>query len=327
MDLTNRPRRLRRTDAIRRLNRETRLSAEALIYPVFVDETLSGIRPIESLPGQNHYGLDSVCQAVEECLEHGVKHCILFGLPAEKDTCGSSAWAEHGVIQEAVRAIKAKYPDFTVITDVCMCEYTDHGHCGILHGHEVDNDETLEHLAKIAVSHAAAGADMVAPSDMMDGHVAVLRKALDGNGFQQTAIMAYSAKYASAFYGPFRSAAGSAPSFGDRKGYQMDPHNRKEALRECRLDMEEGADILMVKPALSYLDVIRECSDAFDLPMCAYSVSGEYAMIKAAAAAGLVDERRIMCETAVSIFRAGANMLITYYAKELADAVRQGEIG
>ena len=327
MDLVNRPRRLRRTDAIRRLNRETRLSAEALIYPIFVDETLSGVRPIPSLPGQNHYGLDSVCRAVEECLAHGVKHCILFGLPAVKDACGSSAWAVRGVIQEAVRAIKARYPDFTVITDVCMCEYTDHGHCGILHGHDVDNDETLEHLAKIAVSHAAAGADMVAPSDMMDGHVAALRKALDENGFQQVSIMAYSAKYASAFYGPFREAAGSAPSFGDRKSYQMDPHNRREALRECRLDAEEGADILMVKPALSYLDVIRECSDAFDLPMCAYSVSGEYAMIKAAAAAGLVDERRIMCESALSVFRAGADMLITYYAKEIADAIRSGEIG
>ena len=327
MDLVNRPRRLRRTDAIRRMNRETRLSAEALIYPIFVDETLSGVRPIPSLPGQNHYGLDSLCVAVEECLAHGVKHCILFGLPAEKDACGSSAWAADGVIQKAVRAIKASFPDFTVITDVCMCEYTDHGHCGILHGHEVDNDETLDHLAKIAVSHAAAGADMVAPSDMMDGHVAALRKALDENGFQQVAIMAYSAKYASAFYGPFREAAGSAPSFGDRKSYQMDPHNRKEALRECRLDAEEGADILMVKPALSYLDVIRECSDAFDLPMCAYSVSGEYAMIKAAAAAGLVDEQRIMCETALSIFRAGADILITYYAKEIADAIRAGEIG
>ena len=327
MDLINRPRRLRRTDAIRRLNRETRLSPEALIYPIFVDETLSGIQPIESLPGQNHYGLDSVCRAVEECLEHGVRNCILFGLPAVKDACGSSAWAERGVIQEAVRAIKEKFPDFTAITDVCMCEYTDHGHCGILHGCEVDNDETLEHLAKIAVSHARAGADMVAPSDMMDGHVAALRTALDENGFQHVAIMAYSAKYASAFYGPFRSAAGSAPSFGDRKGYQMDPHNRKEALRECALDVAEGADILMVKPALSYLDVIRECADAFDLPMCAYSVSGEYAMIKAAAAAGLVDERRIMCETALSVFRAGANMLITYYAKEIADAIQTGEIG
>ncbi len=326
MDLTNRPRRLRRTDCIRRLNRETRMSVDSLIYPIFVDETLSGVRPIESLPGQNHYGLDSVYQAVEDCLSAGVKHCILFGLPARKDACGSSAWEERGVIQEAVRTIKAEFPDFTVITDVCMCEYTDHGHCGILHGHEVDNDATLAYLAKIAVSHARAGADMVAPSDMMDGHVAVLRKALDENGFQDTAIMAYSAKYASAFYGPFRAAAGSAPSFGDRKGYQMDPHNRKEALRECALDAAEGADILMVKPALSYLDVIRECADAFDLPLCAYSVSGEYAMIKSAAAAGLVDERRIMCETALSIFRAGANMLITYYAKELADAIRQGEI-
>ncbi len=331
MELVNRPRRLRRTDCIRRLNRETRLSVDSLIYPVFVDETLSGVRPIESMPGQNHYGLDRVHEAVEDCLNAGVNHCILFGLPARKDACGSSAWAEHGVIQEAVRTIKATFPDFTVITDVCMCEYTDHGHCGILrrHGHDcdVDNDETLEYLAKIAVSHAAAGADMVAPSDMMDGHVAVLRKALDKNGFQDTAIMAYSAKYASAFYGPFRAAAGSAPSLGDRKGYQMDPHNRKEALRECALDAAEGADILMVKPALSYLDVIRECAETFDLPLCAYSVSGEYAMIKAAAAAGLVDEQRIMCETALSIFRAGANMLITYYAQELAKAIYMGEIG
>ena len=260
-------------------------------------------------------------------MEHGVKHGILFGLPAEKDACGSSAWADRGVIQQAVRAIKGAYPDFTVITDVCMCEYTDHGHCGILHGHEVDNDETLACLAEIAVSHAAAGADMVAPSDMMDGHVAVLRRALDENGFQNTAIMAYSAKYASAFYGPFRAAAGSAPSFGDRKGYQMDPHNRREALRECALDDGEGADILMVKPALSYLDVIRECAVTFDRPLCAYSVSGEYAMIKAASAAGLVDEERIMCETALSIFRAGADMLITYYAKELADAIAGGVIG
>ncbi len=327
MDLINRPRRLRRTDAVRRLCRETRVSREALIYPIFVDETLSGVRPIESLPGQNHYGLNSVCRAVEACLEHGVKHGILFGLPAEKDACGSSAWADRGVIQQAVRAIKGAYPDFTVITDVCMCEYTDHGHCGILHGHEVDNDETLACLAEIAVSHAAAGADMVAPSDMMDGHVAVLRRALDENGFQNTAIMAYSAKYASAFYGPFGAAAGSAPSFGDRKGYQMDPHNRREALRECALDDGEGADILMVKPALSYLDVIRECAVTFDRPLCAYSVSGEYAMIKAASAAGLVDEERIMCETALSIFRAGADMLITYYAKELADAIAGGVIG
>ena len=327
MDLTHRPRRLRGSDAVRRLCRETRMSPDSLIYPIFVDETLSGVRPIESLPGQNHYGVDAVCQAVEECLAAGVNHCILFGLPKEKDAVGSSAWAETGVVQQAIRAIKAKYPDFYVITDVCMCEYTDHGHCGILRGHEVDNDQTLEVLAKTALSHVRAGADMVAPSDMMDGRVAAIRAELDRHGYETTPIMAYSAKYASAFYGPFRAAAGSAPSFGDRRGYQMDPHNRKEALKECALDVEEGADILMVKPALSYLDVIRECADTFDLPLCAYSVSGEYAMIKAAAAAGLIDEHRVMCEAALSVFRAGANMLITYYAKELAQAIQKGDIG
>lgn len=327
MDLIHRPRRLRRTEPVRRLCRETRVSPDSLIYPIFFDETLHGVRPIPSLPGQNHYGLDAVSQAVDDCLDHGVRHCILFGLPADKDACGSSAYDENGVIQKAVRAIKVAYPDFHVITDVCLCEYTSHGHCGILHGQEVDNDSTLEVLAKTALSHAAAGADMVAPSDMMDGHVAALRRALDQNGFQQTAVMAYSAKYASAFYGPFRTAAGSAPAFGDRRSYQMDPHNRKEALRECALDIEEGADIIMVKPALSYLDVIRECADRFDTPLCAYSVSGEYAMIKAAAASGLLDERRTMCETALSVFRAGADMLITYYAKELAGAMRAGEIG
>lgn len=327
MDMTIRPRRLRGNDSIRRLVRETRMSPDSLIYPIFVDETLSGVRPIASLPGQNHYGLDSVCQAVEECMEAGVGRCILFGLPAHKDAVGSSAWDPEGVVQRAIRAIKARRPDFYVITDVCMCEYTDHGHCGILREHQVDNDKTLEVLAKTALSHAAAGADMVAPSDMMDGRIAAIRAILDENGYTNLPIMSYSAKYASAFYGPFRAAAGSAPAFGDRKGYQMDPHNRREAIKECALDVEEGADILMVKPALAYLDVIRECSDAFDLPMCAYSVSGEYAMIKAAAAAGLVDEYRVMCESAVSVFRAGANMLITYYAKELARAIAKGDIG
>ena len=327
MELTIRPRRLRGNESIRRLCRETRLSPDSLIYPIFVDESLNGRRPIPALEGQYHYGLDTVVEAVEECLAAGVGRCILFGLPARKDAQGSSAWDEKGVIQEAIRAIKKAYPDFYVITDVCMCEYTDHGHCGILDGHEVDNDKTLEVLAKTALSHVQAGADMVAPSDMMDGRVAAIRAILDEHGYQTTPIMAYSAKYASAFYGPFRSAAGSAPSFGDRKGYQMDPHNRREALKECALDVEEGADILMVKPALAYLDVIRECSDAFDLPMCAYSVSGEYAMIKAASAAGLIDEHKVMCESAVSVFRAGADMLITYYAKELAQAIRKGEIG
>lgn len=327
MELIKRPRRLRGNESIRRLCRETRMSPESLIYPIFVDETLRGKRPIESLEGQYHYGLDCVTEAVAECMAHGVGRCILFGLPAHKDARGSSAWAEHGVVQEAIRAIKKKYPDFYTITDVCMCEYTDHGHCGILSGHEVDNDQTLEVIVGTALSHVRAGADMVAPSDMMDGRVGAIRTALDGAGFSSIPIMAYSAKYASAFYGPFRAAAGSAPSFGDRKGYQMDPHNRKEAIKECALDVEEGADILMVKPALAYLDVIRTCADTFDLPLCAYAVSGEYAMVKAAAAAGLIDEYRVMCESAVSVFRAGANMLITYYAKELADAIEKGDIG
>ena len=327
MELTIRPRRLRSSDSLRHMVRETRMSPDSLIYPIFVDETLSGRRPIPSLEGQYHYGLDCVCDAVGECLEAGVGRCILFGLPARKDALGSSAWDGQGVVQQAIRAIKAAYPDFYVITDVCMCEYTDHGHCGALCGHEVDNDKTLELLAKTALSHAQAGADMVAPSDMMDGRVAAIRAALDENGFQNVPILSYSAKYASAFYGPFRAAAGSAPSFGDRKSYQMDPHNRKEALKECALDVEEGADLLMVKPALAYLDVIRECADAFELPLCAYSVSGEYAMIKAAAAAGLIDEYRVMCESAVSVFRAGANLLITYYAKELAQAMKKGDIG
>ena len=327
MELIQRPRRLRGNDAVRRMCRETRMSPDSLIYPIFVDEQLTGVRPIDALPGQNHYGLDSVTDAVQACIDAGVGRCILFGLPAKKDAQGSSAWDKKGVVQEAIRAIKAKFPEFYVITDVCMCEYTDHGHCGILCGHEVDNDKTLEVLAKTALSHVEAGADMVAPSDMMDGRVAAIRAVLDRHGFQTTPIMAYSAKYASAFYGPFREAAGSAPSFGDRKGYQMDPHNRREALKECALDAEEGADILMVKPALSYLDVLRECSDSFDLPMCAYSVSGEYAMIKATAAAGLIDEYRVMCESAVSIYRAGADMLITYFARELAQAMKKGDIG
>lgn len=327
MELVHRPRRLRNGDVLRRMCRETRLSADSLIYPIFVEETLSGKQPIDSLPGQYRYGLDAIEEGIAQCVDAGVNRCILFGIPAHKDALGSSAWDPNGVIQQAIRKIKAKFPDFYVITDVCMCEYTEHGHCGALCGHEVDNDQTLELLAKTAVSHAAAGADMVAPSDMMDGRVAAIRRALDEAGYKNTPIMAYSAKYASAFYGPFRSAAGSAPSFGDRKGYQMDPHNRKEALKECALDVEEGADIIMVKPALSYLDIIRECSDAFDLPMAAYSVSGEYAMIKAAAQAGLVDEYKIMCESALSIFRAGANILITYYAKELAEAIRKGDIG
>ena len=327
MDLTIRPRRLRSSDTLRRMVRETRVSPDSLIYPLFLIEGENIREPIPSLDGQWRYSPDRVCEEIEECMAAGVKRVLLFGIPAHKDACGSSAWDPNGVVQQGIRAIKEKYPDCYVITDVCMCEYTDHGHCGILHDHEVDNDETLRVLAKTALSHAQAGADMVAPSDMMDGRIAAIRDALDDNGFKNVPIMSYSAKYASAFYGPFRDAAGSAPAFGDRRGYQMDPHNRREAMKECTLDVEEGADILMIKPALSYLDIIRECSDAFDLPMAAYSVSGEYAMIKAAGKAGLIDEHRVMCESALSIFRAGADILITYYAKELAQAMKQGELG
>lgn len=327
MELTIRPRRLRTSDTLRRMVRETRVSPDSLIYPLFLVEGENIKEPIPSLEGQWRYSPDRVWEEIEECLNAGVSRVLLFGIPAHKDACGSSAWDPNGVVQQGIRAIKEKFPQCYVITDVCMCEYTDHGHCGILHDHEVDNDKTLEVLAKTALSHVQAGADMVAPSDMMDGRIGAIREVLDDNGFTNVPIMSYSAKYASAFYGPFRDAAGSAPAFGDRRGYQMDPHNRREALKECALDVEEGADILMVKPALSYLDVIRECSDAFDLPMAAYSVSGEYAMIKAAGKAGLIDEHRVMCESALSIFRAGADILITYYAKELAQAMKQGELG
>ena len=264
---------------------------------------------------------------VERARAHGVSRVILFGLPKEKDEIGSGAWAEDGIVQQGIRKIKELAPEMYVITDVCMCEYTSHGHCGILCGCDVDNDQTLVRLAEIAVSHAQAGADMVAPSDMMDGRVAAIRGALDQNGFTNVPIMSYAAKYASSFYGPFRDAAGSAPAFGDRRSYQMDWHNSREAMRECALDVQEGADILMIKPAMSYLDLVYQCKQRFELPVAAYAVSGEYAMIKAAAKAGLIDEYGVMCESAVSIFRAGADILITYYACELADAIRKGDIG
>lgn len=327
MELLNRPRRLRTTPEIRSMVRETRMSPSSLIQPLFAIEGENIKHEIPSLPGQYHWSPDRICEAVQECVDAGVDKVILFGLPAEKDEVGSGAWAENGIVQQAVRVIKKNFPNVTVITDVCMCEYTSHGHCGILCDHYVDNDKTLEVLAKTAFSHAQAGADMVAPSDMMDGRVGAIRKILDDNGFINVPIMAYSAKYASAFYGPFRDAAGSAPSFGDRRSYQMDPHNVREAIYECELDVREGADLLMVKPALSYLDVIVKARQRFDLPIAAYSVSGEYAMIKATAAAGLIDEYRIMCESALSIYRAGADILITYYAKELAEAMRKGDIG
>lgn len=327
MNLPIRPRRLRSCDNLRRLVRETRVSPDSLIYPLFLAEGTNIKRPIPSLDGQYHWSPDRVCEEIDACLKAGVSRVLLFGVPAHKDSSGSSAWDPDGVVQQGIRAIKKAFPQCYVITDVCMCEYTDHGHCGILNGQQVDNDQTLEVLARTALSHAQAGADMVAPSDMMDGRVAAIRSILDENGFSSIPILSYAAKYASAFYGPFREAAGSAPAFGDRRGYQMDPHNRREALKECALDVEEGADILMIKPALAYLDVIREASDAFDLPLAAYSVSGEYAMIKAAGAAGLLDEYRVMCESALAVYRAGANILITYFAKELAQAMQKGDLG
>ena len=324
---TIRPRRLRTSDSLRRMVRETRISPESLIWPIFVAEGEGIYEEIPSLPGQYHYSPDQLYRMVERARAHGVSRVILFGLPKEKDEIGSGAWAEDGIVQQGIRKIKELAPEMYVITDVCMCEYTSHGHCGILCGCDVDNDQTLVRLAEIAVSHAQAGADMVAPSDMMDGRVAAIRGALDQNGFTNVPIMSYAAKYASTFYGPFRDAAGSAPSFGDRRSYQMDPHNGREAMRECALDVAEGADILMIKPALAYLDLVYQCKQRFDLPVAAYAVSGEYAMVKAAAKAGWIDEYGVMCESAVSIFRAGADILITYYACELADAIRKGDIG
>lgn len=328
LPLANRPRRLRFNKSIRELARETRLSASSLILPIFLIEGSNIKNSISSLEGHFHYSPDRVCEEVQDALSHGVNKFLLFGLPKEKDECGGQAYNDNGIVQQGIRAIKEKFGDSVyVITDVCMCEYTSHGHCGILNGQNVDNDLTVEHIKKIAVSHAKAGADMVAPSDMMDGRIAGIRSALDENGFTDTAIMSYAVKYSSAFYGPFREAAGSAPAFGDRKSYQMDWHNSKEALKEAMTDINEGADIIMVKPALSYLDIIARVENQCNIPIAAYSVSGEYAMIKASARLGLVDEYSIMCETAVSIYRAGANILITYFAKELADAIRKGDIG
>ena len=308
------------------------VSAEIIIAGLSLLGTLAGTAGGIIVSGKLvNYRIEQLEKKVADAVDSGLRSLMLFGIPKHKDALASEAYAPDGIVQRAVRMLKANWPDLQVVTDVCLCEYTSHGHCGILREGdtcgEVVNDPTLDLLAKTALSHVEAGADMVAPSDMMDGRILAIREALDKAGYVNIPIMSYAVKYASAFYGPFRAAAGSAPSFGDRKGDQMDPHNRKEALKECALDEAEGADILMVKPALSYLDVIRECSDAFDLPMCAYSVSGEYAMIKAAGAAGLVDEYRIMCESALSVFRAGANMLITYYAKELAQAIQKGDIG
>ncbi|AEY65215.1 porphobilinogen synthase [Clostridium sp. BNL1100] len=325
--MTNRPRRLRTNEVLRKTVRETRLSTDSLIQPLFIIEGKNIKKEISSLPGQYHYSPDMVGEAIENALKADVKSVLLFGLPEQKDEKGSEAYNENGVLQQGIREIKQRYPQMQVITDICMCEYTSHGHCGILEGERVDNDRTLPYLEKIALSHARAGADMVAPSDMMDGRIYALRTALDKNGFTDIPVMSYAVKYASSFYGPFREAAGSAPAFGDRKSYQMDYHNRREAIKEALLDVEEGADILMVKPALSYLDVIKEVREKTQLPLAAYSVSGEYAMIKAAAAQGLIDEYGVMCESTVSIFRAGADILITYFAGEISQAIKKGDIG
>jgi len=317
-----RPRRMRRTENLRRMVRENFLNVNQFIYPLFV---LPGTRvknPITSMPQVFQFSVDMLLEEIKEVVGLSIPAVILFGLPHEKDERGTEAYSQNGIVQEAIRAIKDKYPELVVITDVCLCEYTSHGHCGILKGREVDNDASTDILAKVAVSHARAGADMVAPSDMMDGRVAVMRQALDENGFENIAILAYAAKYCSAFYGPFREAADSAPQFGDRRSYQMDAANSNEALREVAMDIEEGADIVMVKPALAYLDVIRRVKETYDWPVAAYNVSGEYAMIKAAAARGWLDEERVMMETLIAIRRAGADLILTYFAKDAAKLLR-----
>ncbi|MBW2093611.1 MAG: porphobilinogen synthase [Deltaproteobacteria bacterium] len=313
-----RPRRLRRTPAIRDMVRETHLSVKDFIAPLFVKPGDGTRDPISSMPGQYQYSVDTLVNEVRELAGLGIPSVILFGLPDTKDPLGSRSWADDGIVQQAVSAIKSAVPDMVVITDVCFCEYTDHGHCGVIKNGDVDNDATLALLARQALSHAKAGADLVAPSDMMDGRVAAIREALDGEGYHQIGILSYAVKYASAFYGPFRDAAESAPQFGDRSSYQMDPANALEALKEAELDLSEGADMIMVKPALPYLDIISRVREICAVPLAAYNVSGEYAMIKAAALNGWVDGKRVMMESLTAIKRAGADLILTYFAKEAA---------
>jgi len=319
----NRPRRLRRTETMRRMVRETRLSPDNLILPLFVCPGRDVKRPVPSMPGVAQLSVDNAVREAREAHTAGVPAVILFGIPARKDSIGSEAWNDNGEVQRAVREIKEHVPGLAVITDVCLCEYTDHGHCGAVKGHDVDNDATLELLVREALSHARAGADIVGPSDMMDGRVGAIRRALDQNSFEHVAIMAYSAKFASAFYGPFRDAAESAPQFGDRRSYQMDPPNGDEAMREIALDLEEGADIVMVKPALPYLDLIWRAKHEFNVPVAAYNVSGEYAMLRAAGLNGWIDEDRAVMEVLTSIKRAGADMILTYFATDIARRVSQ----
>lgn len=327
MELIKRPRRLRGGETLRKMVRETRMDKSSLIYPLFVMEGTGIQEEIPSMEGQYRYSLDRLPYKLEQLEKAGVSSIMLFGIPDHKDEIGSGAYAQDGIVQKALRSAKERFPEMYYVTDVCMCEYTSHGHCGVLCGHDVDNDKTLELLAKTALSNAQAGSDMIAPSDMMDGRVAAIRKELDQGGFSNIPIMSYAVKYASAFYGPFRDAAGSAPAFGDRKSYQMDFHNRREGMKEALMDIEEGADIIMVKPAMSYLDMVSEISKAVNVPVAAYSVSGEYAMVKAAAKMGWIDEERIIGEMAVGAYRAGAQIYITYFAEEIAKMMDEGRIG
>ena len=327
MEMRVRPRRLRYGDGLRKMVRETRMDASSLIYPIFVKEGSGIVEEIPTMPGQYRYSVDTMEKKLEELLDAGVFSVMFFGIPERKDEIGSGAYAADGIVQRAVAKARREFPELYLITDVCMCEYTSHGHCGVLCGHDVNNDETLNLLAKTALSHVQAGADMVAPSDMMDGRVAAIRDILDANGYVNTPIMSYAVKYASAFYGPFRDAAGSAPAFGDRKSYQMDYHNSREGIKEALLDVQEGADIIMVKPAMSYLDLVTKIKQEVHVPVAAYSVSGEYAMIKAGAKLGYIEEEKIICETAASAFRAGCDIYLTYYAQEIARYMQEGRIG
>lgn len=324
-DLMIRPRRLRKNATMRKMVRETTLSAADFIYPIFVDETISEPLAIESMPGISRIPLSMVGAVTREVAALGVPGIILFGIPAEKDAVGSGGWDAEGIVQKAIRAAKEASPETCVIADTCFCEYTDHGHCGVLHGDDVDNDATLVNLQKEAVSYAEAGIDVVAPSGMMDGMTAAIRNALDEAGFSDIPIISYAVKYASGYFGPFRDAADSTPSFGDRASYQMDPANRREALKEAWLDVEEGADMLMVKPGLAYMDIIREVKDATSLPMAVYNVSGEYAMVKAAAANGWIDEKRVVLETMLSFKRAGADLILSYHALDVARWLQESE--
>lgn len=322
-----RPRRLRNSQSLRKMVRETRVAASSLIYPMFAMEGENKKEEISSMPGQYRYTVDRLTDGIGEAVDSGVDKIMLFGIPDEKDAHGSQAFAEDGIVQKALAEARKNFPDLYLITDVCLCEYTSHGHCGMLHSHDVDNDSTLPVLARTALSHVQAGADMVAPSDMMDGRVSAIRTELDKNGFYNTPIMSYAVKYASAFYGPFREAADSAPAFGDRKTYQMDFHNSREGIREAILDAKEGADIIMIKPAMAYNDMITKVKEVISVPVATYSVSGEYAMVKAAAQNGWIDEKRIVSEMAIGAYRAGADIYITYYAKELAQYFKEGFIG